>query len=207
MVIQELKPSKRVPGRWLAVLEDGSILRLGEGEVVEFALYAGKELTDQEAEGIATAVRRGALREKALSLLTKKPQSRRELERKLGEWEATEQEAAAICDRLEELGYLNDASYAAAVVRSYSARGYGERKLRDELYRRGVPRELWEDALAQREDPAQAIDALVEKRLRGRTPDRQELKKLSDALARRGYRWGEIHEALRRYGAQVEFEE
>ena len=41
MVIQELKPSKRVPGRWLAVLEDGSILRLGEGEVVDFALYAG----------------------------------------------------------------------------------------------------------------------------------------------------------------------
>ena len=93
------------------------------------------------------------------------------------------------------------------MVRSYSARGYGERKLRDELYRRGVPRELWEDALAQREDPAQAIDALVEKRLRGRTPDRQELKKLSDALARRGYRWGEIHEALRRYGALVECEE
>ena len=68
-------------------------------------------------------------------------------------------------------------------------------------------RDAGEDALAQREDPAQAIDALVEKRLRGRTPDRQELKKLSDALARRGYRWGEIHEALRRYGAQVEFEE
>ena len=44
MVIQDLKPSQRVEGRWLAVLEDGSILRLGEGEVVDFALYAGKEL-------------------------------------------------------------------------------------------------------------------------------------------------------------------
>ena len=29
MVIEELKPSKHVEGRWLAVLEDGSILRLG----------------------------------------------------------------------------------------------------------------------------------------------------------------------------------
>ena len=207
MVIQELKPSKRVEGRWLAVLEDGSILRLGEGEVVDFALYAGRELTDREAQEILDCARRSGLKERALSLLTRKPQSRRELERKLREWEASDREAEDICDRLEELGYLNDASYAAAVVRSYSARGYGERKLRDELYRRGVPRELWEDALAQREDPAQAIDALVEKRLRGRTPDRQELKKLSDALARRGYRWGEIHEALLRYGAQVEFEE
>ena len=45
MVIQELKPSKRVQGRWLAVLEDGSILRLGENEIIDFALCAGKELT------------------------------------------------------------------------------------------------------------------------------------------------------------------
>lgn len=52
MVIQELKPSKRVQGRWLAVLEDGSILRLGENEIIDFALCAGKELTEEEAEGL-----------------------------------------------------------------------------------------------------------------------------------------------------------
>ena len=73
--------------------------------------------------------------------------SRRELERKLESWEAAPEEAAAICGRLEELGFLNDASYAEQVVRHYSAKGYGLRKLRDELYRRGVPRELWDEAL------------------------------------------------------------
>ena len=153
MVIRELKPSQRVEGRWLAVLEDGSILRLGEGEVVRFALYAGKELTDQEALDIQDCARRSGLKEKALALLTRKPQSRRELGRKLREWEASDQEAEAICDRLEELGYLNDSQYAALVVRHYAARGYGEKKLRDELYRRGVPRALWEDALDQLEGP------------------------------------------------------
>ena len=45
MIIQELKPSKRVRGRWLAVLEDGSLLRVGEGEVLQFSLCAGRELT------------------------------------------------------------------------------------------------------------------------------------------------------------------
>lgn len=207
MTIQELKPSQRVQGRWLAVLEDGSILRLGENEVVGFALYAGKELTDQEAEELQAAVRRNGLKEKALNLLSRKPQSRTELERKLTEWEAGPEESAAICDRMEELGYLNDAYYAAQVVRHYSAKGYGERKVRDELYRRGVPRDLWEDALAQAEDPAEAIDAFLAKKLAGRTPDRQELKKLSDALARRGYAWRDISEGLRRYSAEVEFEE
>lgn len=204
MVIQELKPSKKVEGRWLAMLEDGSILRLGEGEVVRFALYAGKELSNDEAEELQKAAKGSVLKEKALSLLARKPQSRKELEHKLREWEASEQETAVICDRLEELGYLNDAAYAAQIARHYSAKGYGERKLRDELYRRGISRELWEEALTEAQDPSQAIDAFLAKRFSGHTPDRQELKKASDALARRGYRWSEITEGLRRYGAEVE---
>ena len=170
MVIQELKPSKRVRGRWLAVLEDGSLLRVGEGEVIQFALCAG-----------------------------------RELERKLESWEAAPEEATAICGRLEELGFLNDALYAEQVVRHYSAKGYGLRKLRDELYRRGVPRELWDEALERAEDPAEAIDAFLAKKL-GDTPpeDRRAWKRASDALARRGYAWSDISEGLRRYGAEWE---
>ena len=202
MRIEELKPSKRVQGRWLAVLEDGSILRVGEGEVIDFALYAGKELSDGEAQRLLDAARRTGLKEKTVELLSRKPQSRRELERKLEEWGAGEEEMASICIRMEELGFLNDAAYAAQVVRHYSAKGCGEHKLRDELYRRGVPRELWEDALSQAEDPADAIDAFVQKMLAGREPDRKELKKVSDALMRRGYGWEDISAALRRFGAE-----
>ncbi len=204
MRIEELKPSKRVQGRWLAVLEDGSILRVGEGEVIDFALYAGKELTDELAQQLIESTRRTGLKEKTLELLSRKPMSRKELERKLTQWEAGEEESAAICDRMEELGFLNDASYAAQVVRHYSQKGCGEHKLRDELYRRGVPRDLWEDALAQAADHADAIDAFVRKRLTGKTSDRKELKKVSDALARRGYGWEDISAALRRFGADAE---
>ena len=200
MVIQELKPSKRVAGRWLAILGDGSMLRVGENEVVSFALYTGKELTPEEIKGLQEAARKSGLKEKALNLLARKPQSRKELERKLGEWEAGEEEAAAICDRMEELGYLNDASYAGMIVRHYSAKGYGDKKIRDELYRRGVPRDLWDEALEQAADPGPAIDAFVTKKLAGKTADRKELQKVSAALARRGYSWSDISDALRRYG-------
>lgn len=199
MTISKLSPSKRVEGRWLAFLEDGTLLRLGENEVVQFALYAGKKLDEEEAAALLDSARRSALKEKALELLSRKPQSRRELERKLAQWEAGEEETAALCDRMEELGYLNDASYAAQVVRHYSAKGFGERKLRSELYRRGVPRDLWDEALEQAEDPAETIDAFVAKKLAGKAPDRKELKKVSDALARRGYSWSDISEALKRY--------
>ena len=204
MRIEELKPSKRVQGRWLAVLEDGSILRVGEGEVIDFALYAGKELTEEEAERLTASARRTGLKEKTLDLLTRKPMSRKELERKLAEWEAGEEEIISICARMEELGFLNDGAYAVQVVRHYSQKGCGEHKLRDELYRRGVPRDLWEDALAQAADPAEAIEAFLRKKLAGKMPDRKELKKVSDALARRGYGWEEISAALRRFGADLE---
>ena len=202
MVIRELKPSQRVEGRWLAFLEDGTLLRLSENEVIDFALYAGKELTQEETAALQESARRSALKGKTIELLSRKPQSRKELERKLVQWEAADEEIAAICDRMEELGYLNDAAYALRVVRHYSAKGYGERKLRDELYRRGVPRALWDEALKQAEPSDAAMDAFIAKKLAGKTPDRTELKKISDALARRGYRWDDISAALRRYGVE-----
>ena len=201
MVIQQLKPSARVPGRWLAWLEDGSLLRVGEAEVLAFDLYVGRTLTDGEAEALMASVARTERRQRALELAAGKPLSRRELERKLGGWGADEEEQAAVCGRLEELGYLNDGAYAAQVVRHYAARGYGVRKLRDELYRRGIPRELWDAALEEQGDTAGAIDAFLEKKLKGRAPEAGELKKLSDALARRGFGWEEIRDALGRYGA------
>lgn len=203
MTVKELKPSQRVAGRWLVVLEDGSIVRVGESEVLDFALYAGRELSDGELEGLKQAAHVGGLKEKTLALLSRKPMSRRELERRLKEWEAGGEEAAAICDRMEELGYLDDGRYAQTVVKHYSAKGFGEKKLRDELYRRGVPRELWEEALTCAADPAAAIDAFVAKALGGAVPDRKQLQKVSAALARRGYSWQDVSDALRRYGAET----
>lgn len=199
MKIVQLKPSQRVQGRWLVQLEDGTLLRVGENEVLSFSLYTGKELTGEELQAMQQAARKSGLKEKALNLAASKPISRRELERKLESWEATEEETAQICDRLEELGLLDDARYACTVVRHYSGKGYGLRKLQDELYRRGVPQELWEQALEEVQDPTDAIEAFVAKKLAGKEPDRRELKRVSDALLRRGYQWQEIRPVLDRY--------
>ena len=206
MVIQELKPSQRVQGRWLAMLEDGSILRVGQQEIADFALYAGRELTEEEAAALTAGLRSRQMRERALELLSRKPQSRRELTRKLNEWGAGPEEADAVCDRMEELGYLNEAAYAARIVEVYSARGFGEKKLRDELYRRGVPREEWDEALARVEVSTQAIDDFLQKKLTGWTGDRKQLQKVTAALARRGFSWSDIRDALARYETGIDIE-
>lgn len=213
MRITKLLPSQRIQGRWLCHLEDGTILRVTENEVACFGLYSGMELTEELREQLEEAVRRGEVKEKALRLLSGRPMSRKELVDKLTarprdkEKEPVPEELAEeAADRLEELGYLNDAEYARTVARHYAAKGYGGRKLRDELWKRGVPREYWDQALEEVQDPTDAMDAFIRRKLMGRTADRETLGKLSAALARRGYRWEDIRAALSRYGDTFEDE-
>lgn len=212
MRLSKLEPSRRVRGRWLLFLDDGSILRVGENEVVSFGLYAGMEIGGDLQAALTAAGRQGRVREKALDLLAVRQRSRKELIDKLTarprdrekEPLATAQEAEEAADWLEELGYLNDENYAKNVVEHYSAKGYGPARLRDELYRRGVARECWDAALAEADDPSQGIDAFLRHKLKGEAGDPRALKRAADALARRGYRWEDIKDGLRRYGAEIE---
>jgi len=218
MIIAKLEPSKHVAERWLVWLEDGSFLRVTENEVVSFALYEGMEVTDELYDRLVEAAGRSAVRAKALDYIAARPMSRRELTDKLTARRprgkdgrerpplATPEQAAEVADWLEDLGYLNDAEYARTVVKHYSAKGYGVHKVKDELFRRGVPKGLWEVALAEAEDPEEGVDAFLQKRFRGQTPDQRELKRAADALARRGYNWADIREGLNRYGAGLEEE-
>ncbi|MBD5099435.1 MAG: regulatory protein RecX [Clostridiales bacterium] len=224
MKIEKLEPSKHKEGRWLVWLDDASIVRIGEGDVVSLGLYAGKELSDAEGEALVAAENRSKLMERAVGLLSLRPMSRKELLDKLcapprqkkgkypyeklddgpdpellrAQAEAFREQAEGVADRLTELGLLNDGEYARMVVRHYAAKGYGPRKLQDELYRRGVPRSFWEDALGEREPDDSQIDKLARQKLRGGEPTRENLKKVSDYLARRGYGWEEISAALER---------
>lgn len=218
MRIVKLEPSKHVQERWLCWLEDGSCIRVTENEVVSFALYTGMEISDECYDRLTESAGKSAARSKALELISARPMSRKELTDKLTARRpkgkdgrekppyASPELAAEVADWLEELGYLNDAEYAKTVARHYSAKGYGERRLRDEFFLRGIPREYWEEALGEAQSPETGVDEFLQKRFRGRTPDAKELKRASDALARRGYRWSEIREGLNRYGAEIEEE-
>ena len=203
MRIEKLSPSRHKQGRWLVQLEDGSLLRVGEEQMADFALYTGMELEEETVQALLEASAESALREKALSLVTQRPHARVELIRKLAEKGARPEQAEKTADWLERLGLLNDREFAAALVQHCSAKGYGPMKLKDELYRRGVPRQLWEEALAQAEDPAAAIDRFLSRRWKGERPDRKECKRAADALARRGYLWQDISEGLTRYTQEL----
>ncbi|MBO4330852.1 MAG: RecX family transcriptional regulator, partial [Oscillospiraceae bacterium] len=79
------------------------------------------------------------------------------------------------------------------------SKGFGRTRAAAELRRRMVPAEYWEEALSGLPDSGERLDALIWQKLSGKKPDAREKKRVSDALARRGYGWEEISSALRRY--------
>ena len=139
----------------------------------------------------------------AADLIGKRAMSRRDLERKLREKGASEADARYAAEWLEAIGAINDADYAALLVRHCADLGYGPARTREKLYEKGVPRELWEDALDQMPDNGEQIDRVLQSKLRGRTPDEREKKRLTDALLRRGYSWGDVKAAWNRLGSAI----
>ena len=204
MRIERIEASKHKKGRVLVFLEDGACLKITEQELLDFGLRSGDDL-DQEALGrLKEAAGVSNTRAAAADLIGKRAMSRRDLERKLQEKGASEAEARYAAEWLEAIGALNDAEYAAALVRHCAQLGYGPARVREKLYEKGVPRELWEEALEELPADGGQVEDFLRSKLRGRIPDEKEKRRLTNALLRRGFPWGEVKAAWRRMGEEVQ---
>ena len=202
--IERIQPSLHKKDRVLVYLTGGDLLRITPEELLRFGLRPGQELTEDVLEELRRAAARSQTRQQAAELAAGRMLSRKELSDRLVKKGADPQEAQETAQWLADLGAVDDAAYAGVIARHYAAMGYGPGRVRQELQRRGVPRDLWEDALAQLPDPEEAIDKFLTAKLRGKTPDRATLQRLSAALQRRGFQWQDIRPALARLDRDME---
>lgn len=198
MRIERIEASRHKKGRILVFLEDGACLKITEQELLDFGLRSGDDLGQEALGRLKEAAGVSNTRAAAADLIGKRAMSRRDLERKLREKGANEAEARYAAEWLEAIGALNDAEYAAALVRHYSGMGYGPARVREKLYEKGIPRELWEDALEELPEEGGQVDAFLQSKLRGRIPDEKEKRRLTNVLLRRGFPWGEVRAAWER---------
>ena len=203
MRIDWIEASKHKRGRVLVFLEDGACLKITEQELLDFGLRAGDELDKPTLDRLKEAAGVSNVKATAADLIGKRAMSRRDLERKLQEKGASEAEARYAAEWLEAIGAINDADYAALLVRHCAQLGYGPARIRDKLYEKGVPRELWEDALDTLPDQSEDVDRFLRSKLRGELPDEKEKRRLTDALLRRGFSWGDVRAAWNRLGSET----
>ena len=198
------KPGASAQDRFLVGFSDGTTLKTTLSVVADHHLRTGRVLTAEEYAAVCGDTALVATKQRALRIIGTRSFSSQELYDRLLEKGEDPHHSASAVAWLCELHLLDDAEYAGMVARHYAQKGYGLARIKQEFYRRKVPSEYWEDALASLPDAEEKIDRLLRSKLRSETPDRAELKKATDALYRRGFSWEEIRAALARYQSEME---
>ncbi|MBP8639997.1 MAG: regulatory protein RecX [Oscillospiraceae bacterium] len=197
MTITELREIST--GKFAVGFSDGSELKLSLDIVADLSLYRGKELDDDEFSSLKSKAELSKCKERALRIIGARPLSKKELFDRLLEKGETYENAEECIDWLSKLRYLDDAQYAGMIVRHYAAKGYGIQKVKSELYRHGVPKPLWDEAIEEMPETDDKAYELLCRKLKSGEPDRAELKKATDMLFRRGFTWDEIKAAVNRF--------
>lgn len=185
-------------------LDGEAAVKLDAATAQEARLRVGMELDDEELHEMLQKSDAARAKEKALYLLEHRPHAKRELERKLSRT-VGEEAAQAAADRMEELGLVDDADYAARLAQELARKGYAFSRTVQELVRRGVDRELAQEAAREASpDPEEAIRRLIQRKYERRLGDEKGRRQTAAALQRLGYRWEEIRSALREFDGDPE---
>ena len=205
MRVEAIEPTRSPQGKLRVRFDGGESLLMLPAAIAELGLYAGMELPDAAMDSIREACGAASAKERAVRIVSAASVTKKELRHRLVQKGETEEHADEAVKWLSELHLLDDRQTAAQIVRHGAARGYGAARIRQMLYEKRVPRELWDEALELLPPQDDAIDLFLQRRFRGKTPDRAEIKHATDALLRRGHSWEDIRRALSRYASEEEF--
>lgn len=195
MKVESLKTSPDRAGRYWVTFDDGSKMGLYRQTVEDFALYSGKELDEQEAEALRTAAGQMSAKMRAVRIVSAASVSRRDLEARLVRKGEDPQQAKEAVAWMEDLHLVDDRATAEQVVSSCISKGYGLARAKQALYEKRIPKEYWDEALADYPDQTGKITAFLKSRLDADSDEKQ-VRRAVDALIRRGHSYGTIRRAL-----------
>ncbi len=192
-------------GRYLVRLSDGSTMKLYRQTVEDFSLYAGQELTQERLMVLRKSAGEMSAKMRAIRIVTASNVSTRDLEQRLVHKGEDRAQAKAAVAWMEELKLVDDADTARQIVHHCVARGYGPARARQMLYEKQIPRELWEQVLADYPDQSDQIQQFLRTRLKD-VPDEKQIRRTVDALLRRGHSRASIRNALRQVLEEADWE-
>ncbi|MEE1197411.1 MAG: regulatory protein RecX [Lachnospiraceae bacterium] len=136
---------------------------------------------------------------RALKILTRMDKTEQELEDALNRAGFSPEAVREAMDYVRSFGYLNDANYARKYVECYKDRK-SRQKIRFDLMRKGIGKELVDEAIENCEDMDE-LDvlrrALHKKWNCEEKPDEKNLNRIAASLSRQGFSSHDIWQVLR----------
>ena len=186
--------------------EDGTIMRLYRQTVEDFGLYSGKELSDEEMKTLRKAAGEMSAKMRAVRIVSASSVSKRDLEYRLVQKGEDPKQAKQAVQWMSDLNLLDDAKTAEQVVDRCIRKGYGLSRAKQALYEKRIPKEFWEDALADYPDQTDKILEFLRSRLKEDYEER-DVRRATDALLRRGHSYQEIRKAMQELAFDPDFQE
>ena len=186
--------------------EDGTIMRLYRQTVEDFGLYSGKELSDEEMKTLRKAAGEMSAKMRAVRIVSASSVSKRDLEYRLVQKGEDPKQAKQAVQWMSDLNLLDDAKTAEQVVDRCIRKGYGLSRAKQALYEKRIPKEFWENALADYPDQTDKILEFLRSRLKEDYEER-DVRRATDALLRRGHSYQEIRKAMQELAFDPDFQE
>lgn len=160
-----------------------------------------KDISENELTELLRSVSFRRAYNKGLDFLSRRMYGEKELFRKLKEKDFDEEAAAFAVKRLKELSLLDDEKYAEMLARHlYETKRYGEKRIRQELYFKGIDKETVENALLSLDkNDVNSIVLLLGKKFKNKLSDKKDREKAVASLLRYGYSYSDIKTAMEQY--------
>lgn len=165
-----------------------------------------KEVNDEELAALTETVGSRRAFQSALDLLSRRDHSKKELLQKLSV-KYTKAQAEEAVEQAQAAGLLDETRFAENYAQElYTRKGFGLRRIQMELTRKGIPREIAENALEtlDKDDENRIIVLLREKYRDALTGDEKAKRRAVNALLRRGYSYSDIRSAVSACAADYE---
>ena len=184
-------------GRYLVKLEDGTTMRLYRQTVEDHGLYTGKELSETDLKRLKQDAGEMSAKMRAVRIVSASSVSKRDLEQRLVHKGEDPRQAKAAVEWMSELNLVDDSQTAEHIVSRCIAKGYGVARAKQMLYEKRIPKELWDEVLADYPDQIDKITEYLRSKLDD-TSDERDRKRAIDALMRRGHSYSQIRQAMNR---------
>lgn len=200
MVITDIVKAKG--SRYTINVDDEYWFILDSEIIVSNHLKIGMQVDEDSLDELKMQAERRKARERAYYLLGYRDHSKQELFEKLKK-SAREEIALSIVLMVEEQGLIDDEAYAGKLARNYRIhKKWGDRKCLFEMQHRGIERSLAIEAISEVNDEIDVNEQIIEildKKYSLCLDEYNEKQKVIAALARRGFGYDQIKEAIATY--------
>lgn len=187
-------------GRQLVKFSNGQTMRLYRQSLEDFALYPGKELSEEDLAALEAHAGATSAKMRAVRIVAASSVSKGDLKNRLIQKGEDPRQAEEAVSWMEELKLVDDEATARQIVARCIAKGYGPARAKQALYEKRIPKQYWDQALGDYPDQTEAIIKFLRARL-SQPGDPKQTRRAVDALLRRGHSYSQVRKALDWLGA------